>query len=143
MQLVGAGDGHDPRPLRQQSGERDQSWRRLPLLGDPLEKVNQRLRPIGAERADRPARSPSAAGHGPSERIFAVDAWAGDERRSASLRGTFTVIVSVIGAIADLRGAGREILTIPLGFGQRSKSRPRPQYLFDLVCSCECGNRRR
>jgi hypothetical protein len=51
-------------------------------------RQGQALRPIGAERADRPARSRSAAGHGPSERIFAVDAWAGDERHSSSLRGT-------------------------------------------------------
>jgi hypothetical protein len=43
MQLGGAGDGHDPRPLHQQPGERDLSWRRLLLLGDPLEKVDQRL----------------------------------------------------------------------------------------------------
>ena len=43
MQLGGAGDRHNPRFLREQPGERDLRRRRLLLLTDSLEQLNERL----------------------------------------------------------------------------------------------------
>ena len=54
---------------------------------DPT-RQGQALRPVGAGRADGPTRSRGAAGHGPSERIFAMDARAGDQWHVRGLRGT-------------------------------------------------------
>ena len=48
----------------------------------------QAFRPVRARRANHPPRPCGAAGHGAAERIFALDARAGDQRHPRRLRGT-------------------------------------------------------
>ena len=75
-----------PAPRRSRRADRGRGGRGP---GPDRRRQGQAFRPVRARRADDPPRPCGAAGHRDPERIFAVDARAGDQRHAAGLRGAW------------------------------------------------------